>query len=90
MGPDSGWYCPMRRWELAEEGKSTHRARGHLCLSSCTPSQTRSEVGDPAATLADDPKRSVNRGGAARGSGLLGGRAGTDSPCGFGSGEAKG
>ena len=63
MGPDSGWYCPMRRCELAEEGESAHRVRGHLRSSSCTAPRTRSGVGDPAATLSDDFKRYVNGAG---------------------------
>ena len=63
MGPDSGWYCPMRRCELAEEGESAHRVRGHPRSSSCTAPRTRSGVGDPAATLSDDSKRYVNGAG---------------------------
>ena len=42
--------------------------------------QTWPGWGDLAATLVDDSKRSITRGRATGGSGLLGGRAGTDSP----------
>ena len=48
---------------LAEEGESAHRARGAPPLVLLYPNRTQSRVGDPAATLSDDPKRSVNGAG---------------------------
>ena len=68
-------------------GRSSCRARGVLLLVVCGLTNVTCG-GDQAATLADDPKRSVTRGKAVGGTMLLGGRAGTNSPWGFRSGEA--
>ena len=87
MGPDCGWYFPMRHWELAEEGESEHRARGHLRLSSCDPPPKRGPEGAIQLWLL----RMIGQwGGAAGGSVLLGGWARTDNSCEIGSGETEG